>query len=96
VADDCECLKEPSGSVKCFSRRTLHHGVSRDRHVLCKFRENWNGRTVEESEIYVAEMKVFKSQIKVVHSFHHRTLWQLQEVSRANNSDIPPKAFSGR
>ena len=41
VADACECGNEPSGSVKCgefldslqspvsFSRRTLHHGVSK-------------------------------------------------------------------
>jgi len=46
VADACVCGYEPSGSVKCgefleylqnfiFSRRTLHHGVSK---LLIKFR----------------------------------------------------------
>ena len=40
MADACECGNEPSGSVKCgefldwlklvsFSKRTLHHGVSK-------------------------------------------------------------------
>ena len=50
---------------------------------------------MKESEIYIAEMKVFNSRIKVVPSFHHRTLRRHQEVSRASSSDIMPKAFSG-
>jgi hypothetical protein len=31
VVDACECGNEPSVSIKCgeFSRRTLHHGVSK-------------------------------------------------------------------
>ena len=44
MADACECGNEPSGSVKCgfltsckpvsFSRRTLHHGVSKEVYKL--------------------------------------------------------------
>jgi hypothetical protein len=60
------------------------------------FYGNKNRGTVKESEIYIAEMKVFNSQIKVVPSFHHRTLRRHQEVSRASSSDVLPKAFSGR
>jgi len=50
---------------------------------------------MEESEIYISEMKVLKSQMKVVPSFHHRALRRLQEVSRANSHTLP-KAFRVR
>jgi hypothetical protein len=68
----------------------------RYRHILYKFHGNKNRGSVKESEIYIEEMKVFNSQIKVVPSFHRRTLHKLQEVSRANRPDVLPKAFSGR
>ena len=61
MADACVCGNEPSGSVKCgnflisckpvsFSRRTLHHGVSKYMLVLlCEpFINAWTRITLRE------------------------------------------------
>jgi hypothetical protein len=66
VAGNCECGNEPSGSIKCgdfltscktvsFSRRTLLHGVSKQREDI---RVRSNGKIVQAGKNVIIGRKV--------------------------------------